>query len=129
MAKLPVISIIDDDASVREATAKLVRSLGYNTAVFASADEFLRSGQVWESSCLITDLNMPGMNGADLQDRLIANGHQTPVIFMTAYSEDKIRDRVLDAGAFGFLSKPFNEDSLIECLDRALKESNGQEVK
>jgi FixJ family two-component response regulator len=124
-----VISIIDDDASVREATAKLVRSLGYNTAVFASADEFLRSGQVWESSCLITDLNMPGMNGADLQDRLIANGHQTPVIFMTAYSEDKIRDRVLDAGAFGFLSKPFNEDSLIECLDRALKESNGQEVK
>ena len=129
MAKLPVISIIDDDASVREATATLVRSLGYSTAVFASAEEFLRSGQVWESSALITDLHMPGMNGADLQDRLIANGHQTPVIFMTAYSEDKVRDRVLDAGAFGFLRKPFDEDSLIECLDRALKESDGAEVK
>jgi FixJ family two-component response regulator len=124
-----VISIIDDDASVREATATLVRSLGYGTAVFASAEEFLRSGRVWESSCLITDLNMPGMNGADLQDRLIANGHQTPVIFMTAYSEDKIRERVLDAGAFGFLRKPFNDESLIECLDRALQESNGQEAK
>jgi FixJ family two-component response regulator len=124
-----VISIIDDDASVREATATLVRSLGYSTAVFASAEEFLRSGQVWESSCLITDLHMPGMNGADLQDRLIANGHQTPVIVMTAYSEDKVRNRVLDAGAFGFLRKPFDEDSLIECLDRALKESDGAEAK
>jgi FixJ family two-component response regulator len=129
LAKRPVISIIDDDASVREATATLVRSLGYSTAVFASAEEFLRSGQVWESSCLITDLHMPGMNGADLQDRLIANGHQTPVIFMTAYSEDKVRNRVLDAGAFGFLRKPFDEDSLIECLDRALKESDGAEAK
>ncbi|HEX4410424.1 MAG TPA: response regulator [Xanthobacteraceae bacterium] len=129
MAKRTVISIVDDDASVREATATLVRSLGYGTAVFASAEEFLRSGRVWESSCLITDLHMPGMSGADLQDRLIANGHQTPIIFMTAYSEDNIRDRVLDSGAFGFLSKPFPEDSLIECLDRALKEGSNAEAK
>jgi FixJ family two-component response regulator len=129
LAKLPVISIVDDDASVREATATLVRSLGYGTAVFASAEEFLRSGHVWESSCLITDLNMPGMSGADLQNRLIANGHDTPVIFMTAYSEDKVRDRVLDAGAYGFLRKPFDDESLIECLDRALKETNGKEAK
>ena len=118
-----VISIIDDDESVREATRSLVRSLGYSTAVFASAEEYLQSDSVDDSSCLITDLHMPGMSGVDLQDRLIADGHQIPMIFMTAYYEEKVRDRVLDAGAFGFLRKPFNDESLIECLDKAL--SNG----
>lgn len=120
MAKLPVISIIDDDESVREATESLVRSLGYDATTFASAEEYLSSGDVWESSCVITDLHMPGMSGADLQARLIANGHSTPVIFMTAYFDERVRNRVLDAGAFGFLRKPFTEDCLIECLDKAL---------
>ena len=115
-----VISIIDDDESVREATKSLVRSLGYSAAVFASAEEYLQSERLEDSSCLITDLHMPGMSGADLQDRLIADGRQIPMIFVTAYYEEKIRDRVLDAGAFGFLRKPFNDESLIECLDKAL---------
>src|ERR1700680_3748660 len=120
LAKAPVISIIDDDESVREATKSLIKSLGYSATTFSSAEEYLRSGDIWESSCVITDLHMPGMSGADLQARLIANGHSTPVIFMTAYFDERVRDRVLDAGAFGFLRKPFSEDSLIECLDKAL---------
>ncbi|MGA8952925.1 MAG: response regulator, partial [Xanthobacteraceae bacterium] len=111
MANQRVISIIDDDASVREATARLIRSLGYRAAIFSSAEEYLQSERRRDSSCLITDLNMPGMNGADLQDRLIAEGHRTPMIFMTAYFEEKVRERVLGAGASGFLRKPFDEKS------------------
>jgi FixJ family two-component response regulator len=120
LAKSHVISIIDDDPSVREATQSLIRSLGYDAQVFASAEEYLQSERLSDSSCLITDLHMPGMSGTDLQDRLIADGYQIPIIFVTAYYEDRTRDRVMDAGAFGFLSKPFNDESLIECLDKAL---------
>lgn len=122
-----VISIIDDDESVREATKSLVRSLGYKAAVFASAEEYLQSNWLDDSSCLITDLHMPGMSGADLQDRLIADGRQIPMIFMTAYYEEKVRDRVIDAGAYGFLRKPFNDESLIECLDKALTASSSKQ--
>lgn len=128
MAKQRVISIIDDDASVREATARLIRSLDYRAAMFSSAEEYLQSDQLRDSSCLITDLNMPGMNGTDLQDRLIAQGHRTPMIFMSAYFEEKVRDRVFDAGASGFLRKPFDEKSLIACLDKALAESNAGDI-
>jgi FixJ family two-component response regulator len=124
LAKSHVISIIDDDPSVREATQSLIRSLGYDAQVFASAEEYLRSERLNDSSCLITDLHMPGMSGTDLQDRLIAEGYQIPIIFVTAYYEDRIRDRVMDAGAFGFLRKPFNDESLIACLDRALNASS-----
>jgi FixJ family two-component response regulator len=119
-----VISIIDDDPSVREATQSLIRSLGYDAQAFASAEEYLRSDSVNDSSCLITDLHMPGMSGTDLQDRLIAEGYQIPIIFVTAYYEDRVRDRVMDAGAFGFLRKPFNDESLIACLDKALNASS-----
>ena len=122
-----VISIIDDDESVLEATKSLVRSLGYKAAVFASAEEYLQSNWLDDSSCLITDLHMPGMSGADLQDRLIADGRQIPMIFMTAYYEEKVRDRVLDAGAYGFLRKPFNDESLIECLDKALTATSSKQ--
>jgi FixJ family two-component response regulator len=124
LARLRVISIIDDDASVRESTARLVRSLGFGAAVFSSAEEYLHSDRVADSSCLITDLHMRGMSGADLQDRLIADGRRTPIIFMTAHFEEKARAHALDAGAFGFLRKPFDDESLIACLDQALKHSD-----
>ena len=124
MAKSHVISIIDDDPSVREATQSLIRSLGYDAQVFASAEEYLQSNNLNDSSCLITDLHMPGMSGTDLQDRLISEGYQIPIIFVTAYYEDRIRDRVMHAGAFGFLRKPFNDESLIACLDKALNASS-----
>jgi FixJ family two-component response regulator len=118
-----VISIVDDDESVREATEFLVRSLGYSAASYASAEEYLQSGRVDDSSCLITDLRMPGMSGADLQDALIADGNRTPVIFISASLDEQVRSRVLHAGAYGFLHKPFEEQSLIDCLHRALNET------
>jgi FixJ family two-component response regulator len=121
LAKNAMISIVDDDKSVREAAKLLVRSLGYVTATFESAEEFLASGRMCDTACLITDVQMPGMSGVDLQSHLTANGHDLPVIFVTAYPEASVRARALDAGAFGFLSKPFSEESLIECLDRALE--------
>jgi FixJ family two-component response regulator len=123
LQKVPVISIIDDDESVREATKCLVRSLGYVAAAFASAEEFLRSEHVEDTACLITDVQMPGLNGLDLHERLVETGRGMPVIFITAFPEEKIRSRALAAGACGFLKKPFDEQSLIGCLDRALAAS------
>jgi FixJ family two-component response regulator len=117
-----MISIVDDDESVREATKTLIRSLGYATSTFASAEEYLQSSSVRETSCLITDLQMPGMNGVELQNRLMTDGYRTPVIFVTAFPKEKFRTRALEAGAFGVLSKPFDAEHLIECLDRALQE-------
>ena len=120
-----MISIVDDDEPNREATKALIRSLGYTAASFASAEEYLRSDCIESSSCLIADLQMPGMSGADLQDRLIADGFHTPIIFMTAFYEERIRTRVLEAGALGFLRKPIDSKCLIRCLETALKKSRG----
>jgi FixJ family two-component response regulator len=122
LAENEMISIVDDDKSVRDAANALVRSLGYSAATFASAEEFLQSGRLRDTACLITDVQMPGMSGIDLQSHLTANGHCTPVIFVTAYPEESIRERALHAGAFGFLSKPFSEECLIACLDKALEQ-------
>jgi FixJ family two-component response regulator len=121
LPKVPVISIVDDDASVREATQCLIRSLGYDAATFASAEEFLQSARINDTACLITDLQMGGVSGAELQSRLIADGYRMPVIFVTAFPEDRVRARVLEAGAVGFLSKPFKDECLIGCLERALE--------
>ena len=123
MATFPVISIIDDDEQVRDAVKGLVRSLGYTAATFASAEEYLRSGHVCTSSCVVSDLRMSGMNGADLQTRLIADGNRTPIIFMTAYADEALRKRVLSAGAAGFLKKPFDDTSFLQCLEKALGEA------
>ncbi|SDQ97637.1 Response regulator receiver domain-containing protein [Rhizobiales bacterium GAS191] len=120
MSKIPMISIIDDDDSMRKATRRLIRSLGLDADTFSSAEEFLESNRVGDTSCLITDMQMPGLSGADLQRILIARGVNTPIIFITAFPEEGARARVLDAGAIGFLSKPFKEESLISCLKIAL---------
>jgi FixJ family two-component response regulator len=124
--KVAVISIVEDDPSVREATKDLIRWLGYSVATFATAEEYLGSDRVQDTSCLIADIQMPGMSGADLQDRLIADGRLTPIIFMTAFPDPKVRARVLQAGACGFLTKPFNDDTLIDCLDKALGNEAGK---
>jgi len=116
-----MISIVDDDRSIRVAAKMLIQSLGYTTATFASAEAFLQSGRVRDTTCLITDVQMPGMSGVDLQSHLTACGHCTPVIFITGYAEERIKERALEGGAFGFLSKPFSEESLIACLDRAME--------
>ena len=117
---MATISIIDDDPIVREAIADLVQSLGYEAATFESAEQFLASGAVAETSCLITDLQMPGQSGLELQKQLLAEGHRTPVIFVTAFAEEKFRNRAMTAGAVAFLSKPFRDDTLIDCVKNAL---------
>jgi FixJ family two-component response regulator len=116
-----VISVVDDDASVRAATTRLLKSLGFTAHAFASANEFLQSPRLRDTSCLIADVQMPGMSGVQLQEYLIAQGHSTPIIFITAFPEDSIRERAMNAGAICFLSKPFDGARLIECVDRALK--------
>jgi FixJ family two-component response regulator len=121
LSQAPVISIVDDDESVREATRGLVRSLGYVAKTFESAEEFLNSESMHDTSCIIADVQMPGVSGVELQSRLIAEGHRLPMIFITAFPEERIRARALEAGAVGYLSKPFNEEHLIGCLDKALK--------
>jgi FixJ family two-component response regulator len=115
-----VISIVDDDSFARGALGDLIQSLGYQAISFPSAEHFLDSGYVEEVACLITDLQMPGMNGLDLQDHLQAAGHDTPVIVISAFPEERFRTRALNAGAVAFLSKPFAEESLIGCINTAL---------
>lgn len=116
-----VISIIDDDEFVRDAIRDLVRSLGYDAKAFASAEDYLQSDSVWATSCIITDLQMPGMSGVELQDHLIAEGNPTPVIFMTAFFDEKICSQVLKAGGRGFFKKPLDESAFVQCLEKALK--------
>jgi FixJ family two-component response regulator len=121
----PVISIIDDDASVRTAADNLLRSLGYTVYAFVSAEEFLRSAHFNDTSCVIADVQMPGMGGVDLQAQLLMEGHRVPFIFITAFPEKTIRARALKAGAICFLTKPFDRLTLIRCLDAALERHGG----
>jgi FixJ family two-component response regulator len=114
-----MITIVDDDESVRESTKSLVRSLGYNARTCASAEEFL-DANLDDSSCLILDVQMKGLSGVELQDLLIAQGRRTPIIFVTAFSDERTRHRAIDAGAIGFLSKPFSNEKLEKLLDLAL---------
>ena len=117
-----MIAIIDDDRIVREAIGDLVQSLGYEVAIFESAEQFLAAGGLAQTSCLITDIQLPGLSGLDLHRRLVKTDRHRPppVIFVTA-SPEKLRQRVMNAGAVGFLSKPFEEGALIRCLEAALK--------
>jgi FixJ family two-component response regulator len=122
LAQTPVIAIVDDDPSVRIGTERLVRSLGYTARTFASADEFLKSSQPSRTSCLITDIHMPGMNGLELQRLLNYLGHKVPIIFITAFPEDDIRQHAMTAGAIGFLAKPFEGGALVQFIEAALKQ-------
>lgn len=121
--QVPVISIVDDDESVREATKSLVRSLGYSAVTFGSAEEFLGSSQLTRTACLITDVQMPGLSGVELQNRLIADGHRMPVIFVTAFPDERLQAQVINSGAIGYLRKPLRDDRLIACIDAAMKTS------
>jgi FixJ family two-component response regulator len=120
LPSIPVISIIDDDESVRAATNRLVRSLGFVALTFACADDFLRSPRLNDTSCVIADVQMPGMSGIELQSVLIASGKDIPIIFITAFPDERARTRAMEAGAVGFLSKPFEGSALIQHIDDAL---------
>src|SRR5712672_2843913 len=120
----PLISIIDDDESMREAIKGLMRSLGYRVAAAASAQEFLSSRHVRRTSCLIADMQMPGMTGLELYQRLSASGKPIPVILITAYPDNGVRERALAAGVIGYLGKPFEEDDLLACIRSALTDAH-----
>ena len=121
MSKAPLISIIDDDALARDGIRELVESFGYKAVTFSSAAHFLDSGVIAETTCLITDLQMPGLNGLDLQEALELRGNQIPIILVSAYPNDRDRTRSLNGGAVGFLSKPFDDEALIKCLTTAIR--------
>jgi len=117
----PIISIIDDDESMRCAIKSLVTSLGLDAHTFASAEAFLQSPHLDHTSCVITDLQMPGLNGVDLQKSLLAQGRRIPIIFVTAFPEERLRARALAAGALGFLGKPFESETLIKLIEKAIE--------
>jgi FixJ family two-component response regulator len=116
----PVISVVDDDTSFRRATARLIQSLGHAVTSYGSAEEFLGSGRIDDTACLVSDVKMPGMDGIELQSRLRRQGCRLPVIFITADPETSARSRALASGAVAFLNKPFRDDELVSCLDQAL---------
>jgi FixJ family two-component response regulator len=120
---VPIISIIDDDESIRSGTLRLVRSLGFIGYAFSSAHAFLNSEQLIKTSCLISDIHMPEMSGIQLQETLRARGYDVPIIFITAFPDEKIRAQALAQGAVCFLEKPFEGEALSCCIDSALKDS------
>ena len=115
-----LISIVDDDESVREATTGFLKSNGFRAEVFASAEEFLASPHLAETKCLILDVQMPGITGLELQRRLADGNHRIPIIFITAHQEPKIRNEAMRAGAVDFLSKPVSEEALLHAIRSAL---------
>ena len=117
----PLISVVDDDHSVRESLARLIRSVGFGVQLFGSAEEFLSAGRGHEPDCLILDIRMPGMNGLELQRELSVSDRNLPVIFITAHGSDEaVRARALKAGAVDYLLKPLKEDEVLQAIDTAL---------
>jgi FixJ family two-component response regulator len=115
-----MISIVDDDECARKGIERLARSLGHVVVTYASAEDFLDSNHVNDTSCLITDVHLPGLSGVELHQRLLADGFAVPTIFVSGLADQTIRTQVLASGAVGFLSKPFGQKSLIDCLKTAL---------
>jgi len=119
-----LVSVVDDDESVRESLPDLLRQLGYGVQAFISAEEFLDSAWVRETRCLILDIALPGMSGLELQRELERRGHRIPIIIMTALEDDTVRQRLLSQGAVECLFKPFSEVDLIKALDAAIQISH-----
>jgi len=120
LASTGLISVVDDDVWAREGLRDLIAAIGYDVRTFESAEEFVASGSIAETACLITDLNMPGMSGLELQAYLRSAGHKTPIIIVTAYPTEEHRTRALKDGATSFLTKPLDERVLVGCLTHAI---------
>ena len=121
MATRSLVSIVDDDESVRESLPDLLRELGFSAHAFASAEDFLASDSVAETACLILDVAMPGMSGPELQRELRHRDHRIPTVFITAHRDDAVRPRLIDQGAVECLFKPFSETALLAALTVALR--------
>src|SRR5215470_17071800 len=116
-----LVAIVDDDRSVQRAIRDLMESAGLSARCFGSAEEFLQWDHRNQAASLVTDIRMPGMSGLDLQARLNAEGSRIPIIFITARGDEKIKMQAMNAGAIGFLSKPFDDEVLLEKVREALK--------
>ena len=116
-----VVSIVDDDASLRRSLRNLLTSVGFSVETFASAEDFLRSFERETTACLVLDLRMAGMNGLDLLGHLAVTGSRIPVVILTAHGDDEARQRALEGGAVAFLGKPFRADALLDAVTRALE--------
>jgi FixJ family two-component response regulator len=116
----PLIAFVDDDPLAREALEGFLKVSGFTPDIFSSAEEFLQSGRLHETSCLITDIHLPGMSGLQLQSRLAGSSSRIPVIVITAFPDDRVRERALSAGAICFLDKPFNTGDLLTCIHSVL---------
>lgn len=116
-----LVSVVDDDESVRESLPDLLRELGYSAQTFASAEKFLASGNIGETRCLLLDIAMPGMSGPDLQRELTRRGEAIPIVFITAHGDEAVRPRLIADGAIDCLFKPFSEAALVGALNTALR--------
>ncbi len=123
MATRLLVSVVDDDESVRESLPDLLREFGFEARAFASAEEFLASDCVGHARCLILDIAMPGMSGPDLQRELMHRGEEIPIVFITAQRDETVRPRLLEQGAVACLFKPFSDTALLEALNVALRVS------
>jgi FixJ family two-component response regulator len=121
-----LVSVVDDDESIRRTTTLLIESFGFRAAAFKSAESFLSSGDLKDTSCLIVDVHMLGMNGLQLQSQLATTGCRIPIIFITARDDKESRRRAMQAGAVAFLAKPFTDEQLLQCIRSALHEFNGE---
>jgi len=121
MSKAQFVAIVDDDESVRGALAGLMEEAGLDARVFASAEDFLNSGLLRDTGCLIADIRMPGMSGLELQKTLNARACRIPTIFITAHGDAEMRLRAMRAGAVEFLAKPFNDEALLDTVRAALE--------
>jgi FixJ family two-component response regulator len=119
--KTQLVTIVDDDELMRSALQGMLKSVGLPSQVFASAEEFLKSGQQRQTACLIADIRMPGMSGLELQAKLNAEHCRIPTIFITAHGDTRMRMQALRAGAVEFLAKPFNDEVLLESVRAALE--------
>jgi FixJ family two-component response regulator len=125
VSQTPLLMCVEDDPEVREAIEGLLVALGFAAEVFSSAEEFIQSSRLSETSCLITDVQLRGMSGIELQHRLAALGHRIPTIVITAFPDERIRTQALNAGAVCVLYKPINMDELVDCIDSALNRRSG----
>lgn len=129
MTRTPIVGIVDDDESVRESLTGLLRSNGYDARPFGSAEEFLAKLDAIEVDCAILDVTMPGLSGADLQERLLSRGSRLPLVFITARTEPGLHARLLERGALACLVKPFHEDDLVEAVNAAISEKRREGEK
>lgn len=116
-----LVAIVDDDQLFRRSVERLVRSAGFRVEAFGSAEEFLESGASSGTACLVLDIKLPGMNGLELQQRLIKRGQRIPIVFVSAHGDSVLRAHALRAGAIEFLKKPFDDSTLLDALERAIR--------